>query len=194
MPITRRVALAAAVGCALATTGAAGADDGPAAGKDRPRRDPVYAQLPDAIRAVFEDTFPNHRCIRLATRGEKGATVYRATVFDPASAGASHQRVGGERVTTPILYHLELDAGGEVVEETLRPVLDLGRLPKAVATAYAKWNPKGVKGRELFWQTEVPRGKGRVYRVRIIVSAITAYSASFAADGSVLTADPAVVP
>jgi hypothetical protein len=59
---------------------------------------------------------------------------------------------------------------------------------------YEKWNPKGVKGQELWWLTEVPRGEARVYRVRIIVNQIKAYAASFKEDGSVLAADPAVVP
>jgi hypothetical protein len=194
MAITRREALAAAVGCGLTTTAAAGADDKPPAAAERPRRDPVYMHVPEAIRAVFEDTFPNHRCIRLARRQEKGAPVYRATVFDPASAGAETQRVGEESVTQPILYHLELSATGSVIEETPRPVFDLGRLPKAVLAGYEKWNPKGVQGQEFWWLTEVPRGEARVYRVRILVNAIKAYSASFKEDGSVLAADPAVVP
>jgi hypothetical protein len=120
--------------------------------------------------------------------------VYRATVFDPAAMSSFSQRVGGEHVTTPELYHLELDAGGKVLEETLRPVHDPGQLPKAVVAAYEKWNPKGVKGQELWWLTEVPRGEARVYRVRIIVNASKAYSASFTEDGSVLAADPAIVP
>src|SRR5262245_41308209 len=114
MSITRREALAAAVGCGLTATTAAGADEKPPGATGRTRRDPVYMHLPDAIRAVFEDTFPNHRCIRLARRQEKGAAVYRATVFDPASAGAQTQRVGEETVTQPILYHLELSAEGKV--------------------------------------------------------------------------------
>jgi hypothetical protein len=159
----------------------------------QPQYDPVYMQLPEAIRPVFEDTFPGYRCIRLVTRGEKDATVYRGTVFDPAAMSSSHQRIGGETVTTPNLYHLELDANGKVLEETLHFV-DRERLPKAVAAAYEKWNPKGVEGREFFWQTGVPRGKDRVYLVRIIENAIKGYSASFKEDGSVLAADPAVVP
>jgi len=193
MLISRREALAAAVGCGL-TTAAAGADDSPPVARELPRPDPLYTSVPEAIRKVFEDTFPNHRCIRLAIRGEDDATVYRATVFDPASIGASYRRVGKEHVITPPLYELELDAGGKVVEETLRPVLDPGRLPKAVAAAYEKWNPKGVIGREFFWQTEVLRGKARVYRVQIILSAVKAYRASFKEDGTVVEADPAPVP
>ena len=192
MSSTRCVVLAAAVGCALATT--AGGDDKPPAANPLPQPDPVFSHVPMAIRPVFEKTFPNHRCIRLATRRVKGATVYyRATVFNPASMGASHQLVGGESVATPILYQLELDADGKVVEETLRPI-DPAQLPKAVLAAYEKWNPKGVEGREHWWQTEVPREQARVYRVRIIVNAVTAYSASFAEDRTVLAADPAVVP
>jgi hypothetical protein len=193
MPITRRDALAAAVVCGL-TPSAVRAEDKPIVTIECPRRDPVYTNLPDAVRKVFEDTFPNHRCIRLATRGRGDAAVYRATVFNPASSGSFHQLVGEESVSTPILYHLDLDARGTVREETLRPVLDLRRLPKAVRAAYEKWNPKGVEGAELHWMTEVPRGKTRVFRVRIIVNAIKAYAASFEEYGSVLAAEPAVVP
>src|SRR5262249_46776332 len=124
----------------------------------------------------------------------KGAMVYRATVFNPASGGAETRQVGAENITQPILYHLELSESGKVLEETPRPVLDLKRLPKAVVAGYEKWNPKGGTGQEHRWTTEVPRGEARIYRVRIIESAIKAYSASFKEDGSVLTADPAVVP
>ena len=70
MSITRRDALAAVVGCSLTAASAARADDKPAA-KEPPKRNPVYSQLPDAIRKVFEDTFPNHRCIRLGSAGRK---------------------------------------------------------------------------------------------------------------------------
>ena len=36
--------------------------------------------------------------------------------------------------------------------------------------------------------------KERVYRVKIILSAVKAYSASFEEDGTVLAADPPIVP
>jgi hypothetical protein len=191
MSITRRDALAAALGLTAAT---AGADEKPPAAKEPPRREPVYSHLPDAARKVFEDTFPGHFCIRMVTRGRRDAEVYRGTVFDPRSAGSHHQHVDGEHVATPILYQLEVDANGKIVEEALRPILDLARLPKAVVAAYEKWNPKGVKGQEFYWLTEVPREKDRVYRVRIILNAVKAYSATFAEDGTVLDAKPAVVP
>ncbi|HKA07770.1 MAG TPA: hypothetical protein VKD71_10975 [Gemmataceae bacterium] len=191
MSITRRDALAAALGLTAAT---ATADDKPIADKVPPRHEPLYSHLPDAVRKVFEDTFPHHFCIRMVTRGKRQAEVYRGTVFDPRSAGGFHQHVDGEHVASPILYQLEVDADGKIVEETLRPVLDLARLPKAVVAAYEKWNPKGVKGQEFHWRTEVPREKARVYRVRIVVNAIKTYSASFAEDGTILEANPAVVP
>src|SRR5205807_9755554 len=108
----------AAIGCGLTTTSAAGADDKPPAANARTSRDPVYGRMPEAVRAVFETTFPGYRCIRLAIRQEKGAAVYRGTVFDPASGGASTRRVGEESVTEPILYHLEVSADGNVLEET----------------------------------------------------------------------------
>lgn len=191
MSITRREALAAAVAGGL--TAAAAADEKPVA-KEPPPRDPVYWSVPDPVRKVFETTFPGYRCIRLVTRGENDAAVYRATVFDPADWGrTSGGRIDGERVVTPPLYHIEVDATGKVLEETLRWVR-LDQLPKAVLAAYQKWNPKGVQGAEFHCQTEVPRGKNRVYRVRIILSAIKAYTASFQEDGSVVAADPAVVP
>jgi hypothetical protein len=192
MPITRRDTLAAAIGLTAATVSRA-EDKAPVA-KTVPRMEPLYSHLPEAVRKVFEDTFPNHICIRMVTRGKRDAAVYRGTVFDLRSAASHHQLVDGEHVATPILYQLELDANGRVVEETLRPILDLARLPKAVVAAYEKWNPKGVKGQEFYWRTEVPRESARVYRVRIVLNAIKAYSASFAEDGTVLIADPGVVP
>ncbi len=158
-----------------------------------PKRDSVYVNLPDAVRKVYEETFPGYRCTRLVRRGTGDAAVYRATVFDPASGGAAVESVGGESVATPILYHLELNAAARVLEETLRPV-DVEWLPPAVSVAFRKWNPKEVRGRENYWRTEVPRGKDRVYRVQLILSAVKSYSASFKEDGTVVAADPAVVP
>jgi hypothetical protein len=137
--------MAAAVGCGLAATASGTEGQSPPAG---PRPDPVYVHLPDAIRAVFESTFPNHRCVRMAVRQEKGAAVYRGTVFNPASAGAQTSQVGEESITEPILYHLEAAADGKVIEETPRPVHDPGKLPNPVVAAYEKWNPKGVNGQE----------------------------------------------
>jgi hypothetical protein len=193
MPITRREALAAAAGCGLATPAEARADEKPPAAPGG-RSDPVFGNLPNAVRAVVEDTFPGHRCIRLAERQEKGATVYRVTVFNPADTTVHTQSVGGELVSQPRLYHVELTADGKVIEETYRPVLDLGRLPKPVLAAYQKWNPKGVTGMVVAWSTEVPRGKERIYRAGVIVNQIKAYRVSFKEDGSVIAADPAVVP
>lgn len=187
MSITRRAALVAVVGCGL-TAAVAWADEKPAASQER-RLDPVYVHLPTEIRKVFEDTFPNHRCIRLVIRGEKNAAVYRATVFDLADMSATVLYVGEECICTPKLYQLELDARGKVVEETRRPI-GPDRLPSAVAAAYEKWNPKGLKRMATLWSTEVPRGKDRVYFVHILVNAIKGYSASFKENGTVLTADP----
>jgi hypothetical protein len=187
MSVTRREALAAAIGGGLTT--AAAADEGPAAGPPR-RHDPVYGHMPIALRKVFEGTFPNHRCIRLGIRGEGDAAVYRGTVFDPANvSSASVRRVGDETVCTPPLFELEVDATGKVLEETPR-WFDPAHLPKPVAAAYAKWNATGIAGMTVMWHTEVPRGKDRVYRVRIIVNAVKAYSATFREDGSVVSADP----
>ena len=190
--MTRRDTLAAAIG--LTTVTVSRAEEKVTVAKPVPRTEPLYSDLPGAVRKGFEDTFPNHFCIRMVTRGKRDAAVYRGTVFDSRSAASHHQLVDGEHVATPILYQLELEADRKVVEETLRPVLDLARLPKAVVAAYEKWNPNAVKGQEHYWLTEVPREKARVYRVRIILNAIKSYSASFAEDGTVLAADPAVVP
>jgi hypothetical protein len=194
MSITRRQALAAAVGCGL-TTAAVRADDKPPAATERPRPDPVlnHGNVPKEVRAACEETFPGHRCLRVAEREEKGAKVFRVTVFDPADMGSESRLVNGERITQLPLYHLELTADGKVLEETAHWI-DPQRWPKPVQASYQKWNPKGVEGQEVHWLTEVPRGEARVYRVRIIVNAIKAYSASFREDGAVLAADPAVVP
>lgn len=191
MTLSRRGAMAAAVGCGVAAT-ASGTEIQPPPAE--PRRDPMYGDMPEAIRAVFESTFPNHRCVRMAMRQEKGAAVYRGTVFDPACSAAHTQLVGDETVSQPILYHLEVSADARVIEETAHPVLDLERLPKPVVASYKKWNPKGVTGREHWWTTELPRGGTRVYRVRIILNAVTAYTAAFREDGTVVAADPMVVP
>ena len=136
MSITRRDALAAAIG--LTATEVSRAEDKVPAAKTVPRVEPMYSHLPEAVRKVFEDTFPDHFCIRMVTRGKQAAAVYRGTVFDPRSAASHHQHVDGEHVATQILYQLEVDADGKVVEETLRPVLDPARLPKAVAAAYER--------------------------------------------------------
>jgi hypothetical protein len=196
MSINRREALAAAVGCGLTTAAAAGADDKPPAARERP--DPVLSNVPVAIRPVFEKTFPNHRCVRMAMRPVKGKDkdkyTYRGTFFDPASTTVRTKGIGEEIVTQPLLYDLEVSEEGKVIEETPRPVLEPARLPKAVVAAYEKWNPKGIKGMAVMWTTEVPRGKDRVYGAYILVNAIKSYSASFKEDGSVIAADPAVVP
>jgi hypothetical protein len=191
MSITRRDALTAVVGCTLTAT-AAGADEKPTA-KEPPRPDPVYSALPVALRKIAEETFPNHRCIRLVTRDAKQPTVYRITVFDPASVTTHHQRDDGDRVSSPVLYHLELDATGKVLEETLHP-LNPARMPAAVMAAYEKWNPKGVKGVEHWWLTEVQRGKDRIIQAYIIVNPVKAYRAWFKEDGTVIKANPVVIP
>jgi hypothetical protein len=191
MLITLRQALVAAVVCGL-TAAAAGADDPPPA-KQPPMRDPVYLDLTAAARKVFEDTFPNHRCIRLVTRGEGEAAVYRATVFDLTDQSAVHAiKANKEVVTTPVLYDLEVDAKGKVLEETRRPIAP-GQVPKAVVAAYEKWNPK-IRRLATDWSTQVPRGKDRVYHVYVLVNQIEAYSASFKGDGTVLKADPTDKP
>jgi len=186
MPITRRDALAAAVGCGLTANAAAAADDKPAAGG--PVRDTLLASIPNAPRKVVEDFFPNHFCVRLVTRGVRESAVYRATLFHPG-----HQRttqfVGGEEISTPKMYEVELDARGKVLEETTHPI-EPSRVPKVVAAAYDQWNPKGVQRMVTMWSTEVAVGKGRVYRAYILVSAVKAYAASFKEDGTVLAADP----
>jgi len=193
MSITRRDALAVAVGCGLATT-ATRAEEKPAA-RGQPRQDPVLSGLPPAVHNVFTDTFPNYRCIRLARRGQDKAAVYRGTFFDAANwSGSAGGLVDGESIVTPPLYHLELDAAGKVLEETVRWI-DPKQLPKAVQTAYTKWNPKGVEGRSgNYWWTEIPRGKSRVFRIEIVLSAVQAYRATFRQDGIVVEADPAVIP
>ena len=80
------------------------------------------------------------------------------------------------------------------LEETLREI-EPTQLPKAVLAAYEKWNPNGVEGRSgHFWLTEVAMEQPRVYRIRIILSSVTAYGATFREDGTVVQADPAIIP
>ena len=193
MSPTRRDALAAAVGGGLLTTAARAREN--LAADAPPRRDPVLSFVPPAVGKVFEGAFPGHRCIRMGVRGRDRAAVYRGTFFDPTNwSGTEEVLVDRESVCTPPLYHLEVDAVGEVLEETRR-LIDPTLLPKAVRDAYGKWNPKGVEGRSgHFWLTEVVRGQARVYRVAIILSAVKAYRATFREDGAVVEADPAVIP
>jgi hypothetical protein len=192
MSLTRRDALAAVVGCTLTAT-AAGADEKPAA-KPRPWRDPVLSNVPPALQSVFENVFPNHRCIRMAVRQVKDATAYRGTFFNPADTTVRSNQEGGEFVSRPLLYDLEVSDDGKIVEETPHRVLDLGRLPKPVVAAYEQWNPKGITGMFIQWWTEVPRGRDRTYRVGIVINSIKAYWASFKEDGTVIKADPSPAP
>lgn len=192
MAITRREALTAAAACGAATTATAA----PIPPTIKPLSDPLFSHTPKEVRAVLEDTFPLHLCIRLAERwNERRETVsYRATVFNPASRGAHTQLVNGELVSQPILYHIELTPKGTVVEETPRPILDLSKVPKVVMDSYRKWNPHEVRGMTVSWITQVPRGGERTYSVGILMSAIKAYGATFKLDGTILSADPPVVP
>ena len=139
-------------------------------------------------RKAFEGALPGYWCVRLTTRGEKDAAVYRATVFHPGH-GQFSRVIDGESVTTPRLYDLVLDARGKSLEETARPIVP-DQLPQAVVAAYEKWNPKGVKRMATMWSTELPRGKERVYGVYILVNQTKGYSASFKEDGTVVKADP----
>lgn len=192
MAITRREALTAAVACGVTATDATAA---PVPPMIRPLSDPLYSRLNKEARAVVEDTFPLHLCIRLVERRVRDETVaYRVTVFNPASRGARTKMVDGESVSEPILYHLELTPKGTIIEETPRPILDLAKLPKPVLESYRKWNPREVRNMMVTWITEVPRGGTRTYRAHILVSAIKAYNATFKPDGSVITADPITMP
>lgn len=194
MDISRRDALTAVMGCGLMTTTATADDDKPTA-KEPPKRDPVVASVPAAVRKIFEETYPGYRCIRMGRRGEGEKAVYRGTFYNLAEWSSTQVRhVDGESVITPPLYHLELDAAGKVIEETHRPIQPK-QLPKAVQAAYEKWNPKGIEGRSgHFWLTEVPRGKTRVYHINILLNAVKAYRATFQEDGTVVKSDPTVLP
>jgi hypothetical protein len=191
MPVTRRQALAAAVGCGLTTIPTTRADEKLPATREPLKQDPVLSHMPAATRKVFEETFPNHRIIRLVKRGDGEDSVYRGTVFDLSSPTltSGHDHFGGEFVTTPKLFYLELDAKGKVLEELPRPI-EPTRAPKAVVDAYDKWNPKELRRLTTMWSTEIPRGKGRVYHVHILVSQIKSYWATFKEDGTVVRSDP----
>jgi hypothetical protein len=207
MATTRRGALmAAAAGLTAATAGLAGADDVPIPAvepRKLPEIDPVLSHMPVKLVKLVTDTFPRHRGYRLGIRKEKEkdkegkekeVTVYRVRVFDPFSPSAQGKAEGDESVITPVVYELELTEGGKIVEELPHPVFDQNQLPQAVVDRYAKWNPRGVKGMAVKWYTELPKGKERVYRVRVLVNAITAYDAAFKPDGSVISAKPETIP
>ena len=119
--------------------------------------------------------------------------VFRGKFFDLTLSKVRCGQEGKEFVSEPIFYEMEVAADGKVVEETYHPVAPDG-LPKPVQTAYGKWNPNGVKGMFVQWNTAVPRGKERVYSVTILIDQLTVYFATFKEDGTVVAADPAVVP
>lgn len=188
MSLTRRDALAAALGGGLLTA-TAGADEKPAAA-ERPWADPVIAHVPLVIRPVFESTFPGHRCVRMAVRKGKPAPTYRGTFFNPTDPTVHTKRDDdGDLVTQPILYHLEVASDLTIVEETPHP-LHLKLVPAGVMAAYQKWDPHQIKAMARMWYTGVPRGKDRVYYVNILVNQIKAYGATFKEDGTVIKADP----
>lgn len=191
MPITRRGALAALVSGGLSTLSATGADEKPLATREPLKQDPVHSHLPAATRKVFAETFPNHRIVRLVQRGDEEDAVYRGTVFDLSdpTLTSGHDRFGGELVTTPKLFYLEVDAKGKILEELPRPI-GPDQVPKAVTDAYDKWNPKGLNRLATMWHTEIPRGGARVYSAHILVSQIKSYWATFKEDGTVVRADP----
>src|SRR5262249_54002774 len=149
--------------------------------------------VPTEVRKICEETFPGYRCLKVVWREEKDVKIFRATFFNPADMGAESRLVNGEHITQLSLYDLELTADVKIIAESAHWI-DAKRWPKQVQASFQKWNPKGVKGQEMHSFTEVRKGDSRVYRVRIIVNAIKAYSALFGEDGSVLAADPAVVP
>jgi hypothetical protein len=157
--------------------------------------DPVLSDAPEAIRSIFEAAFPSHRyrCVRMA-RPVNAPEVFRGKFFDLTLSKVRCGQRGDEFVSEPIFYEMEVAANGKVVEETPRPVLDRDGLPKPVQAAYGKWNPKGVKGMFVHWYTSVPRGQERVYTVRILIDQLTLHDATFKEDGTVVHADPAVVP
>jgi len=147
----------------------------------------VYGSLPEAIRAVFETTFPVTGASGWPIRQEKGAAVYRGTVFNPP-AGCPDRRVGEESVTEPILYHLEVAADAKIIEETPRPVDPVGcrrRSSPPTRSGTRRGSRAGSTG-----DTEVPPWEGPVYHVRINRERVKGYTASFKEDGSVVAADP----
>jgi len=191
MPVNRRQALAAAIGCGLTTASTTRADEKPPQTREPLKQDPVLPHLPAAARKVFEETFPNHRIIRLVQRGDGEDAVYRGTVFDLSSPTltSGHDRFAGELVTTPKLFYLEVDAKGKIQEELPRPI-EPTQAPKAVVDAFDKWNRKELRRLTTIWSTEIPRGKDRVYHVHILVSQVKSYWATFKEDGTVVRADP----
>jgi hypothetical protein len=194
MFITRFEALAVAFSCSLMTA-AICADDKPDPATARPRPDVVLnnAGIPKEVRAVCEENFSGYQCLRVAEREEKGTKVFRMTFFAPADTRTQHRTENGEQVTKLPLYDLEMTASGKVLEETYHWI-DPKRLPKAVQASYEKWNPKGARGMAVISLTDVPKGEGRRFHVRIIMNQIKAYYASFKEDGSIISAEPAVVP
>jgi len=191
MSLNRRAAMAAVAGSCVMTN-LAGAES-PTVHVVQP--DPVRSDAPDAIKLIFEAVFPSqrYRCVRMA-RPLNAPEMFRGRFFSLSDSRARSGKEGEEFVSEPIFYEMEVAADGKVVEETLHPVLDWNELPNPVQAAYGRWNPKGVKGMRVQWSTGVPRGQERVYSVAIVINQLTGHGARFKEDGTLVHADPAVVP
>ena len=191
MSLNRRTAMAAVAGSCVMTN-LAGAES-PMVHVVQP--DPVRRHVPEAVELIFEAVFPSnqYRCVRMA-RPLNAPEMFRGRFFSLSDSRVRNGKKGEEFVSEPIFYEMEVAADGKVVEETLHPVLDSNDLPKPVQAAYGKWNPKGVKGMHVQWSTGVPRGQERVYSVAIVINQLTGHGARFKEDGTLVYADPAVVP
>jgi len=191
MSLNRRAAMAAVAGSCVMTN-LAGAES-PTGHVVQP--DPVRKHAPEAIELIFEAAFPSqrYRCVRMA-RPLNAPEMFRGRFFSLSDSKVRSGQEGKDFVSEPIFYEMEVAADGKVIEETLHPVLDWDELPKPVQTAYGRWNPKGVKGMFVRWYTGVPRGKERVYMVQILIDQLTLHGATFEEDGTLVHADPAVVP
>ena len=75
------------------------------------------------------------------------------------------------------MYDISVNAEGKVLEVS-NHAINRDLAPKGVIAAYEKWNSKGLKGMVTEWTTEVGSGKGRVYRVTVLMSQVKFYAAS----------------
>jgi hypothetical protein len=154
--------------------------------------DPVLSMLPSAVKSACAEAFPGYRALRSVDRESGGAHVYRITFFSLADNGVYGRQEGDGIVTELPLYYLEVIANGTVVEESRHSVPE-SKLPKAVLDSYHRWNPKGVTGMMFGWSMQLQKGSERIYSVGITISAVKQYSASFSADGRVVSATPSPV-
>jgi hypothetical protein len=152
--------------------------------------DPPSSTLPTAVREKYQTLFPGQRIWQVAETGKGKDAKYELTVFDPNSTGVHGIQVGPAHVTTLLNYKLVLTATGEVILEQAHPIAE-GAVPRAVKDAMAGWIGRRLGratpgSRFVEWMAHQEEGAERLFQVRIILSSVEGYTATFKADGTVV--------